>query len=117
MKETIEKLRDWGCDTVGAVERMADDEEFYIECLQEVAQDPCFAQLRQTLQDGDVQGAFDAAHTLKGVLANVGLTPMYDKIVEIVEPLRAGRTDKDMPGKLAELERMKLRLADILSGK
>ena len=36
--------------------------------------------------------AFEAAHTLKGVTGNMGLTPLYDAVCTIVEPLRTGRT-------------------------
>ena len=41
----------------------------------------------------DLIAAFDAAHTLKGVLSNMGLTPLYDCVSAIVEPLREGRFD------------------------
>ena len=41
--------------------------------------------------------AFDCAHTLKGVFANMGITPMFETVVKIVEPLRAGKNDGLMP--------------------
>ena len=41
--------------------------------------------------------AFECAHTLKGMLANMGLTPLYDIVVRIVEPLRAGETAGLLP--------------------
>jgi len=102
MDAKIEKLRDWGCNVNDAMERMLDDEEFYIECLETVAEDENYALLKKALDSHDASRAFDCAHTLKGVLANVGLTPMYDKIVEIVEPLRR-KSDEDLSGKYAEL--------------
>lgn len=98
MTYIVKQLRDWGCDTAGAMERMADDEDFYIECLREVSEDPYFDVLKAAIESGDAAKAFEAAHTLKGVLANVGLTPIYNKIVEIVEPLRAGCTDNMAAG-------------------
>ena len=113
MTKMIAQLRDWGCDTAGAVERMADDENFYIECLREVAEDPYFDLLGEALGAGDMTKAFDAAHTLKGVLANVGLTPIYNKIVEIVEPLRAGCAD-DMNDRFSQLIELRARLRSIL---
>ena len=42
--------------------------------------------------------AFDCAHSLKGILANVGLIALYDKISDIVEILRGtkdGNVEED----------------------
>ena len=33
--------------------------------------------------------AFEAAHSLKGVLGNLSLTPLYDKVCKMTELLRA----------------------------
>ena len=48
---------------------------------------------------GDVykRQAFECAHTLKGMLANMGLIPLYDIVVRIVEPLRAGEPAELLP--------------------
>lgn len=113
MNAKIEELRGWGCDVKGALERMAGDEEFYLECLNTIPEEPCFPGLEKALQERNVSQAFDCAHTLKGVLANLGLTPMFDKTVEIVEPLRAGK-DEGLTGKMNELMEMKNHLAQIL---
>ena len=114
MNSIIERLKDWGCDTAGAMERMADDESFYIECLHDVAEDACFDTLKEALAAGDLSKAFDAAHALKGVLANVGLTPIYNKITEIVEPLRSGST-AGLPLRLSQLFELRAKLIAILS--
>lgn len=46
----------------------------------------------------------DCAHTLKGVFANMGITPlMFETVVKIVEPLRAGKNDGLMPVQYEEL--------------
>lgn len=97
MKQFMEKLSAWGCDVEEALERFIDDEEFYLSCLKMTTEDSGFEQLGEALKEGDVLKAFDSAHTLKGVLANVGLTPMFDIIVQIVEPLRAGQMENLMP--------------------
>ena len=64
MSATIDKLRDWGCDIAGAMERMDGDEEFYIECLRDVAEDRYFELLGEALEAGEVDKAFDSAHAL-----------------------------------------------------
>lgn len=89
----LQELRDWGCDVDGALERFVGDKELYQECLYTVLTDKAFVGLGEALKCGAVKEAFDCAHTLKGVLANMGLTPMLDITVRIVEPLRDGNTE------------------------
>lgn len=89
----LEELKNWGCDIDGALERFVGDEELYRTCLYTVLDDKAFRRLGEALSAGQIKEAFDCAHTLKGVLANMGLTPMYDITVRIVEPLRAGDTE------------------------
>ena len=67
-----------------------------------VLRDEAFFALGDALRAGDRERAFYCAHTLKGVLANLGLIPIYDIVVRIVEPLRAEETD----GVLAEYEKL-----------
>lgn len=40
--------------------------------------DPSFSQLQSTLEEKNVEEAFRAAHTLKGVAQNLGFTPLYE---------------------------------------
>ncbi len=114
MKEQLyDELKEWGCDIDGAMERFMDDRELYESCLETVLEDASFAQLKVELEAGNVEKAFDAAHTLKGVCGNMGLTPMFDTDVQIVEPLRAGNIDGLM-GFYDELMAEKDKLADIM---
>jgi HPt (histidine-containing phosphotransfer) domain-containing protein len=115
MDNRIMLLQEWGCDTAAALERMLDDEDFYIECLQIVQTDVHFDKLKIALENRETETAFDCAHTLKGVLGNVGLTPMYEMDVQIVEQLRIGRCE-NLDDKLESLLRMRERLGDILAG-
>lgn len=89
MKALTKDLEKWGCDVENALARMADDEEFYEDCLKMFVDDENFEKLGEAIETGDYKAAFDYAHTLKGVAANLGLTPIFDKTSEIVEPLRA----------------------------
>lgn len=115
MNKVLHELDAWGCDVQVALARMLNDEDFYIECLNDVVGDSCFVQLGIALKEEDTQGAFDAAHTLKGVLVNTGLTPMFIKIEEIVEPLRKGQIENLM-GKYEELIVLNNHLEEILDG-
>jgi len=90
MEDLIDRIKAAGCDVDGSMDRFLDDKNFYITCFKEVLKDPAFEQLGQAISAKQVKEAFDAAHTLKGIILNLGITPLYEIIVNIVEPLRAG---------------------------
>ena len=90
--QIIERLISLGCDVPGALPRFVGRRDFYCRMLTLVPNDENFEKLGAFLIAGDVKASFEAAHTLKGVLANMGLTPMYREVCAIVEPLRAGKT-------------------------
>ena len=93
MNTLCTKLQDWGCDIPGAMRRFLDDEDLYTSCLDTMLADESFESLGIGIKEGDVAKAFDAAHSLKGTLGNMGLTPMYEIIIQIVEPLRDGKLE------------------------
>lgn len=51
--------------------------------------DDNFPRLKKALEEGDVESAFIAAHTLKGVCQNLALDPLYEVDVRVTEALRA----------------------------
>ena len=102
MEMIFQRLKDWGCDIEGALERFLDDKELYVTCLQTVIEDGNFKKLGDALAEGRISDAFDYAHTLKGVFSNLGLTPMYIIVESIVEPLRSG-TSSDLKQPYEEL--------------
>jgi len=93
MDKRLIELKSWGCDIAGAMERFLDDEEFYFECYGQALEDAGFEQLKEALDAHNVRQAFEHAHSLKGIIANLGLTSLYNIIVDIVEPLRLGQED------------------------
>ena len=69
----------------------------YLRFLDMFFQDESFQQLENALDAGDLKDAFAAAHTLKGVAGNMGLTPFYEAVCVIVERLRTEEPRKDYP--------------------
>ncbi|MCR4674924.1 MAG: Hpt domain-containing protein [Lachnospiraceae bacterium] len=51
--------------------------------------DDNFEKLEKALEEDDVETAFIAAHTLKGVCQNLALDPLYEVDVVVTEALRA----------------------------
>lgn len=52
--------------------------------------DKSYDTLVEKLDGGDTEGAFQAAHTLKGVVLNLNLLGLKDPVCNVVEALRAG---------------------------
>jgi len=113
--ELLGRMASWGCDVSGALPRFVGDREFYCRMLALVPEEEDFAKLGVSLAAGDAKAAFNAAHTLKGVLGNLGLTPMYEETCAIVEPLRAGVLERTQEH-YEELLRQKAKLERLLSG-
>ena len=106
---TIEKLREWGANVDEAMERCLNNEAFYLRLVDKALQDPNFDRLKDAVRAGDLDKGFDAAHALKGVLANLALTPILVQIQEITELLR-NRTQADYAPMLDGIDEQKERL-------
>lgn len=61
--------------------------------------------LSEALKNKDLETAFKEAHSLKGVAGNLLLTPLFNVLVEMVEPLREKKDMDYLPlfNKLEEL--------------
>ncbi len=87
----------YGGDNSAAMGRFFGNEGMYLRFLDMFFQDESFQQLENALDAGDLKDAFAAAHTLKGVAGNMGLTPFYKAVCVIVERLRTEEPRKDYP--------------------
>ena len=106
---TIDALRRFGADVQEGLDRCMNDEAFYLELVNMTLEDESFEKLSKAVEAGDREAAFDAAHALKGIIANVSLTPLYEQASEMTELLRAGE-DADYPAYLARLLRLRSEL-------
>ena len=96
MSALLDELRLMGCDIDGAMGRFLNKEDFYARCYKKFLDDKSFAALGEALKAKNTDEAFHHSHTLKGVCANMGLTPLFDTVVKIVEPLRAGNYSDEL---------------------
>lgn len=88
MGQLLHKLNNWGCDINKTLHRFLGNEQLYCSCLSDLVKEATFEKLQEALLTNNGKEAFSCAHTLKGVIANMGITPMLDIIIRIVEPLR-----------------------------
>lgn len=86
---TIDKLKDFGADTEEGLGRCYGNEALYLRLVNMIPGEANFDKLKSSLEQDDLDSAFEAAHALKGVLGNLSLTPMFEQCSEITELLRA----------------------------
>ena len=58
--------------------------------LRKLPQDGSFSLLCSSVSDGNIEEAFRAAHSLKGICANLGLSRLYDSSSALCDALRGG---------------------------
>ena len=91
-----------GADYEGVLERFSSEalvKKFALKFLD----DNSYSNLEDALADGNVENAFRAAHTLKGVCLNLGFDNLYKASFDITEKLR-GRDTEGCEELLARVE-------------
>jgi HPt (histidine-containing phosphotransfer) domain-containing protein len=111
---TIDALKQLGCDTDDGLTRCMGNEAFYFKLIGKVIDDKNFQALEDAVAAKNLDAAFDAAHSLKGVLGNLALTPIYQPVYEITELLRE-RKDIDYSDYLKTISEKRSELAALLA--
>ncbi|MBR0103316.1 MAG: Hpt domain-containing protein [Selenomonadaceae bacterium] len=86
---TIEELQAYGINTKEGLARCMNNSTFYFRMLGMGLKNVSFDKLEKLLAEGNLEEAFEQAHAIKGVVGNLAITPIYDKIADITESLRA----------------------------
>lgn len=104
-EEFRNELRSIGIELDQALDRCMDCEELYQTLLEMFLEDENFEELQQAVTAGNVERAFQCAHTLKGVTGNIGFEPLFSQIVPLVEIFRKGNFPADIQQNMEELTR------------
>ncbi len=99
---TLDALRAYGADVEDGLRRCMNMEAFYLKLFDRLKGDSKPMELKAAVERKDLTAAFELAHALKGVYANLSLTPLLRPTEEITELLRA-RTDMDYSALIAEI--------------
>ena len=110
---TIDCLREYGANVEEGLARCMGNEELYLRLVSSVALQSEFTRLSELIAQGDLKSAFEASHALKGVLGNLALTPLYLKVCELTELLRA-ETSTDYGPLLSEISALWTDLKNIV---
>ena len=111
---TIEKLNQFGANTAEGISRCAGSEALYLRLVGMIPKEQSFDKLKTAIEENNYDDAFAAAHTLKGVLGNLSLTPMFETADRMTELLRA-RTQMDYTDMLNDLLGMRDTLTALCS--
>ena len=87
VKQCYEKI---GGNYDDVMSRLRTDERIK-KFLLKVADDKSFELLCSSLETRNIEEAFRAAHTIKGVCQNLSLDPLYESASELAERLRNGQ--------------------------
>lgn len=91
MEKLCIELAENGVDIERVIERFMGNEALYIKFLKRfVEEDRSFQNMQEYLRKEEYEEAFKAAHTLKGLLANLGLDAVMHSVTVITEKLRTG---------------------------
>ena len=85
----LDSLKAAGADTEDGLKRCLGKEDFYLKMIALSLKNENFELLGGALKAKDYVKSFELCHALKGVIANVSLTPLYDLISDLTEKLRA----------------------------
>ncbi|MBQ7202418.1 MAG: Hpt domain-containing protein [Eubacterium sp.] len=109
---TVDKLKEFGANTDEALERCMNNEQFYIMLVEKALNDDSLERLEVALNNNNLDEGFEIAHSMKGVLGNLSLTPLYDIMVEITELLRS-RTEMDYTPYMQKAKEVKNELVEL----
>lgn len=91
---SIENLEALGINTAEGLARCMNNKDFYLRMVQKVIEGDRSEELKNAIDEKDYDRAFDIAHAMKGVYANLSITTVHEPVKEITELLR-NRTDTD----------------------
>jgi len=76
-------------------QRVMNNTKLYAKLLVKFKDDKNFCEIEAALREGDFARAQNAAHTLKGLTANLSLTELYKQCVELEAQIKAGSFKED----------------------
>ena len=109
------KLESVGINVDEALERFSEVEELYVRFLKKFIDDPEFADLEKALSESDFEKAFAACHTMKGVVGNLSIVPLYKLVFEETEYLRNGTDIAGAVNLFPQIKEEYIRVTDLLS--
>ena len=90
----VDELKELGANVDEAMQRFMNNAALYEKMLKKLPKMLNGTQVIEAIDQGNIEGAIEISHTLKGVLGNLSITPLYEAYTEIVTLLRKGDPQK-----------------------
>ncbi len=111
--ELFEALEALDCEPRSAIGRMMDNEPFYLKYLIQMPDNENYIEYVKKLKEGDCKTAERAIHSLKGMALNLGLLPISDHAVDIINDLRSGSIENARV-KTPSFEKVYFKICDVI---
>lgn len=89
--DIITELKALGANIDEAMNRFMNNKELYQKMLLKLPPNIEKLPVLSLIETGDNEGALANAHTLKGIMGNLSITPLYEGYTKIVDLFRAGK--------------------------
>lgn len=86
---TVEKLYEKIDGSYESVLRRIPTDKLIVCFAKKFLIDESYDELTKAVKDGDVIASFEASHKLKGIVANLGFTSLFEAVNQLTEHLRA----------------------------
>ena len=90
----VEELKELVANVDEAMQRFMNNAALYEKMLKKLPNMMKGKQVMEAIETGNIDGAIEIAHTLKGVLGNLSITPLYEAYTDIVALLRQNDMEK-----------------------
>lgn len=90
----LDELKALDVNVDEALQRFMNKAELYEKMLKKLPPMMNGKQVLEAIGAGNIDGAIETAHTMKGVLGNLSVTPLYQAYTDIVALLRSNEPDE-----------------------
>lgn len=90
----LDELKEMGVNIEDALQRFMNNSALYEKMLGKLVKNVREIEVLPSIEAGDYNAACDKAHTLKGVMGNLSITPLYKSYTQIVNLLRENNPDE-----------------------
>ena len=90
----VSELQELGADVNDAMQRFMNNASLYERMLGKLPATVNDKPVMEFIEAGDIKTAIENAHTLKGVMGNLSVTPLYKAYPEITNLLREDKPEE-----------------------
>lgn len=112
---SIDALRAFGANVEEGVARCMGNEAFYLRMVTMASDDKYLKQIQKGFAENDMALAYEGAHGMKGVMANLAITPVLTPAAELSDSLKV-RKEMDYAPLLAETEKKFAEFSALVKG-